>query len=126
MALTTKGEQKKTYKGKNFDKSKVTCHRCGKKGHYAPECDQKRQTAKNLLMSGVASEFENSNHVKFQVQQQHSYFELSESSRIPSSWILLDNQPTVNISSMKTCWTTSVMEMASWPSTATREPQAQT
>jgi hypothetical protein len=33
MALATYGEQKTTYKGKNFDKSKVTCHQCGKKGH---------------------------------------------------------------------------------------------
>jgi hypothetical protein len=33
-ALTTNREQKKTYKRKNVDKSKVTCHRCGKKGHY--------------------------------------------------------------------------------------------
>jgi hypothetical protein len=67
MALTTNGEQKTTYKGKNFDKSKVTCHRCGEKGHYAPECDKKQQTGENLLMSGVADgEFDDGNHVLFQ------------------------------------------------------------
>ena len=98
-ALTTDGEQKNAYKGKNFDKAKVTCHRCGEKGHYAPECDQKRQTAENLLMSGVADgEFDEGNHVAFQFQQQHSYsLEMSENSRIPSSWILLDNQSTVDV-----------------------------
>jgi hypothetical protein len=47
-------------------------------------------------MSGVANgKFDDSNHVAFQFQQQHS-FEMSESRQIPSSWILLDNQSTVD------------------------------
>jgi hypothetical protein len=97
MALTIDGEQKKTYKGKNFDKSKATSHCCGEKGHYGPECGQKGQSAENLLMSRVTNgEFYDSNHVAFHFQQQHS-LEMSESSRIPSSWILLDNQSTVGV-----------------------------
>jgi hypothetical protein len=42
VSFATDGEQqqKNNYKGKNYNKAKVTCHRCGQKGHYAPGCDQ--------------------------------------------------------------------------------------
>lgn len=39
-----KTKKKKNYKGK-FDKSKVTCHRCQKKGHFANECDKRATVA---------------------------------------------------------------------------------
>jgi hypothetical protein len=77
IALTTNAEQKKTCKEKNFDNSKVTCHRCGEEGHYAPGCHQKRQTGKNRLMSGVANgKFDDGSHISFQFQQQS--FEMNE------------------------------------------------
>ena len=94
-ALTTDGTKKSGYQGKNFDKSKVTCHRCGKKGHYAPECDQAReqarQTGEQLLMDGANhGEFDQGDNLGFQFQQ-------GDGNRIPKSWILLDNQSTVDV-----------------------------
>jgi hypothetical protein len=126
IALATDGEQKDTYKGKNYDKAKVTCHRCGKKGHYAPECNlthqqaqdaannkkqgdqlltagtetsstSQHQTGEQLLMAGLRSgEFDESSRVSYQFHQ-HTTLKMGENPRIPPAWILLDNQSTVDV-----------------------------
>ena len=72
---------------KTNGKDHVTCHRCGKKGHYAPECTAENpivskskkaetktfsavtpcQTAKQMLMAGVESgEFDANETIAFQ------------------------------------------------------------
>jgi hypothetical protein len=43
VTLAIDGERQNNYKGKKKDKAKVTCHRCSKKGHYAPKCDQEKR-----------------------------------------------------------------------------------
>jgi hypothetical protein len=95
MALATDGQRKSNYKGKNYDKSKVSYHRCGKKGHYAPECDQEHQecqTGKQLLTAGVANgEFDQDYHVTFQFHQRNVgttthpdvALKMSENGRVP-------------------------------------------
>jgi hypothetical protein len=107
VALATDGEQKNSnHRGKNFDKAKVTCHRCGKKGHYPPDCDQdqqqqQRQTGEQMLTAGMANgEFDDTAHVSFQFHQSSKAeitLKTSDNGQVPNSWILLDNQSTVNV-----------------------------
>jgi hypothetical protein len=69
-ALTTDSKKRSSFKGKNFDKAKVTCHQCGKKGHYAPKCTQEQQTGEQMLMSVIASvEFDKTDNLAFQFHQ---------------------------------------------------------
>jgi hypothetical protein len=108
IALATDGQPKTNYKGKNFDKAKVTCHKCGKKGHYAPECEQeqrqperqadRQQTGEQMLMAGLESgEFDGEDHAAFQFHQAGVTMKTSETGRVPRTWILLDNQSTVDV-----------------------------
>jgi hypothetical protein len=72
--------------GKNKDH--ITCHKCGQKGHYANQCTA--ETGEQLLISGVeAGEFDSDN-TSFMFQTSHG-------GNIPETWILLDNQSTVDV-----------------------------
>ena len=99
------------YKGKlkNFDKSKITCHRCHEKGHYANECphndgnktdgNNKTDTA-NLHAQISASEFQDPGHIGFEFVTNGMTdvtLNVNDSSPIPKTWILLDNQSTVDV-----------------------------
>jgi hypothetical protein len=112
VIFATNGKQKNNYKGKNYNKSKVTCHGCGKKGHYAPECDQEQQnqeqqTGKQMLMTVVKNgDFDDANNIAWQFNQHNANaiphanvtFKIRENGRVPKAWIvLLDNQLMVDV-----------------------------
>jgi hypothetical protein len=102
---TNASEPKKDYHQRR-DKSQVTCHRCRKKGHFANECDgeraerqpNERQTGKQMLMAGIETgEFDNDPGVGFTFHQESDVALKVKEGRVPSSWILLDNQSTVDV-----------------------------
>jgi hypothetical protein len=109
--FATNGKQKNNYKGKNYNKSKVTCHRCGKNGHYAPEWDkeqqnQERQTGKQMLMARVENgDFDDANNIAWHFHQHNAYaiphanvtLKTSKNGRVPKAWMLLNNQLTVDV-----------------------------
>jgi hypothetical protein len=102
---TNASEPKKDYQRR--DKSQVTCYRCRKKGHFANECNgeraegqpNERQTGEQMLMAGIETgEFDNDPGVGFTFHQEESDVPLKvKEGQVPSSWILLDNQSTVDI-----------------------------
>jgi hypothetical protein len=102
VTLTTDGTAQKPTK----DKSHVTCYRCREKGHFANECDGERQpkpksggrqTAEQMLMAGVESgEFDDVVGFNFH-QESNVAAKIKQEGRVPKSWILLDNQSTVDV-----------------------------
>jgi hypothetical protein len=101
---TNASEPKKDYQRR--DKSQVTCHRCRKKGHFASECDgeraerqpNERQTGEQMLMAGIETgEFDNDSLVGFTFHQESDVALKVKEGRVPSSWILLDNQSTMDV-----------------------------
>ena len=113
-------------KGHGSNKSHITCHRCGVKGHFANECDAvykgrwrvhdkkasdevastQRQRGESMLIAGVDSgEFSDGDHFDYQFQQsghpsldnRSVMLQISESGTLPKNWILLDNQSTVDV-----------------------------
>ncbi|KAI2499082.1 Reverse transcriptase (RNA-dependent DNA polymerase) [Fragilaria crotonensis] len=99
-------------------KAQITCHRCRQKGHYASECDNERvtddkpkdakaksQTGTTLLTDGAHEydadflddqpdydDFQFINHDETGVAMQ-----IGKDGRLPQTWILLDNQSTVDV-----------------------------
>jgi hypothetical protein len=101
---TNASEPKKDYQRR--DKSQVTCHRCRKNGHFTNECDgeraerqpNERQTGEQMLMAGIETgEFDNDPGVGFTFHQESDVARKVKEGRVPSSWILLDNQSTVDV-----------------------------
>ena len=96
-------------------KAHIMCHRCQKKGHYATECEEpapvprnsttsnpptaetSTQSATTLLMDGVhEGEFEENVHFQF-LNQGGVSLKIGPDGRLPRTWILLDNQSTVDV-----------------------------
>jgi hypothetical protein len=83
----------------------ITCHRCDKKGHYASACAEERQTSTQMLMAGVNSgEFDSSPtgesfmfHTRGEVKHTSVTLNIKQNGPVSSSWILLDNQSTVDV-----------------------------
>jgi hypothetical protein len=111
LATDASGQKKQDHKKK--EKAHVTCPRCQQKGHYANECDGERakrqpdeqaeqQTGEQMLLAGIGSgEFDDDFKVGFTFhnlfhQAAEAAQEVKEG-RVPSSWILLDNQSTVDV-----------------------------
>jgi len=93
VALTNNGNPPS---GGKKDKSHITCHKCKKKGHYANECPEECQTGATLLMDGVTEgEFDQDSH--FQFSQHGVNLKTGPDGDIPKTWILLDNQSTVDV-----------------------------
>ena len=97
VAFTTDGKKAPT-------KKTVTCHKCGVKGHYATECpeitgrkaEDAAQSGTTMLMAGIEDgEFDNEPNFTF-VNHGVSC-QMGEDGRLPKTWILLDNQSTVDV-----------------------------
>ena len=79
----------------------VKCYECNKMGHYSNECPSK--TGIQLLMAGVESdEFDDNEYYgasSFQVVNilSEGMTFHQEEQVLPKSWILLDNQSTVDV-----------------------------
>ena len=115
VALSTSGGSRKQRKAP-VDKTKITCRRCGQKGHYPSECDNERvpqqtsddgstpavprESGATLLLSGVAEgEFDDdiTNGFQFLTHTNETVFQSNGGAAVPNTWILLDNQSTVDV-----------------------------
>jgi hypothetical protein len=110
VAFANVEEKEKGGKVKREGKAHITCHRCEKKGHYASECPEKAggtdntetktaATGATLLNAGIAAgEFDNANvHFQFLNASDEAVLQIGNDGKLPKSWILLDNQSTVDV-----------------------------
>jgi Zinc knuckle len=104
VSFANDGVESKQKKGKK-NKDHITCHKCKQNGHYANECpgisaDTVNATTATTETTDNVTEPADSgecNHVSSTMQ-----FTLTNvSHQIPSTWILLDNQSTIDVFSNK-------------------------
>ena len=103
VSFTTDGSDTKPKKGKK-NKDHITCHKCKQKGHYANECQNEAVESVNATNGTTATETdaEESTAVGESNVESPLGFALTAISRpIPSTWILLDNQSTIDVFSNK-------------------------
>jgi Zinc knuckle len=77
------------------DKSHITCYKCGKHGHYADQCQS--QSKNSDIESKNIEQETNLCTVGVQKENGKEFLFYQNRSLIPNSWILLDNQSTVDI-----------------------------
>jgi hypothetical protein len=111
VTLAQGGAKKKTPDG---DHLKITCFNCDGQGNMANDCPNKeankdgatKKDATALITEGIAEgKFEEGHHMNFldgvQFMQQHAVgtamHTKSKGGRVPGSWILLDNQSTIDV-----------------------------
>ena len=102
-----------------FDKSEVVCWRCKKKGHYANECPEHPKNAEgNFNMHDDSDSEDEYDDTLDEGDYEHMFTNIGDfdsitidvsntdhifnnnnnnNGRLPASWILLDNQSTVNV-----------------------------
>jgi Zinc knuckle len=112
---TTQGRRSAPGKGKNPpDISTITCYKCGMKGHYSPECpagDHGSVSAISALTSAtgnpsvstmitagiIRGDFDGDNqHFQFLQSNWSVLAQGGQRANIPSNWILLDSQSTID------------------------------
>jgi hypothetical protein len=96
-------------KVKREGKSHITCHKCEKKGHYASECPGKPgddtepkkvadSSGATMINAGIADgEFDGHTHFQFLNAADEAVLQIGNNGKLPKSWILLDNQSTVDV-----------------------------
>ena len=105
VALATAGRPKK-----DVDKSTIECFNCHEMGHYSNECPTRRQSGEQLLLAAIETdEFNNSLNFAFLYSGTHhdgtstaatlhgTVHNNNHGAQIPNTWILLDNQSTVDV-----------------------------
>ena len=70
----------------------ITCYRCDRRGHYRDHCPSQPSNVQFLLDAHADGDFDDLSQFSFM-----NYAMVGTPSRIPDSWILLDNQSTVDM-----------------------------
>ena len=104
-------------RGRGQGRNAITCFRCGKRGHYASECDatteevqqywtaqtSKQESGEQFLHSGILQDDDNNDittsWIFSQVHLVHdqTHLETRHGGRLPMEWVLLDNQSTIDV-----------------------------
>jgi hypothetical protein len=105
VSFTNVGDEKeqKTNKKQKRNKDHITCWHCDKKGHYSNECPNKPEIneATNTTTDAATDTVENSGGesscCNTVVDCSFHLTVSNKSFQIPSTWILLDNQSTIDV-----------------------------
>jgi len=94
-------EEKKSYKKNNKKKKELICYKCNGKGHYAHNCPSTTETivlATVLANNGIVGSDEEESDDDFAfVSYGVLCNQVDNNNNLPKSWILLDNQSTVDV-----------------------------
>ena len=103
--------------GRGQGRNAITCFRCGKRGHYASECDatteevqqyraaqtSKHESGEQFLHSGILQDDTNNDITtswifsQVHVVHDQTHLETRHGGRLPMEWVLLDNQSTIDV-----------------------------
>jgi Zinc knuckle len=76
----------------------VTCHKCGKKGHYANQCRNGHDSEATMVNNGVENDDKNGKcHFQFMQHDRGIVMQNSLTNNVSHNWSLLDNQSTVDV-----------------------------